>query len=190
MLIIVLGILALLFGYLFYSRLLERMFRPFRDDTPAATLADGMDYIPQKRTKNLLIQFLNIAGTGPIFGALMGAKWGPIVFLWIIFGTILGGAVHDYMSGMMSMRHKGSSVTGLIPKYLGSWTRYPILILMIFLMIMVSATFARSASDLMVEITGISLDFWVFIILVYFVSSTVLPIDKLIGRSTPCSEPS
>ena len=185
MLILVLGISALIFGYLFYSRFLERMFVPFRDQTPAVAMADGMDYVPQKRSKNLLIQFLNIAGTGPIFGALMGAKWGPIVFLWIIFGTILGGAVHDYMSGMMSMRHGGASVTGLIPRYIGKWVRYPILILMIFLMVMVSATFARSASDLLVEITGVSLDFWIFIILLYFTSSTILPIDKLIGRIYP-----
>jgi len=185
MFIIVFGVLALLLGYLFYSRLLEHMFIPFRDDTPAVSMTDGMDYVPQRRTKNLLIQFLNIAGTGPIFGAIMGAKWGPIVFLWIIFGTILGGAVHDYMSGMMSMRHGGASVTGLIPRYLGKWVRYPILVLMIFLMVMVSATFARSAGDLLVDITGISLDFWIFIILLYFVLSTVLPIDKLIGRLYP-----
>ena len=185
MLILVFGVLALLFGYLFYSRLLEHIFMPFRADTPAVAKADGMDYVPQRRTKNLLIQFLNIAGTGPIFGAIMGAKWGPIVFLWIIFGTILGGAVHDYMSGMMSMRHGGTSVTGLVPRYLGKWVRYPILILMVFLMVMVSATFARSASDLLVEITGISLNFWIFIILLYFMSSTVLPIDKLIGRLYP-----
>ena len=185
MLIIVLGVLALLCGYLFYSRLPEHMFMPFRDDTPAVSRTDGMDFVPQKRTKNLLIQFLNIAGTGPIFGALMGAKWGPIVFLWIIFGTIFGGAVHDYMSGMMSMRHGGASVTGLIPRYLGKWVRYPILFLMIFLMVMVSATFARSAGDLLVEITGISLSFWIFLILLYFMASTVLPIDKLIGRLYP-----
>jgi carbon starvation protein CstA len=89
------------------------------------------------------------------------------------------------MSGMMSIRHKGASVTGLVPRYLGGWVRYPILILMVFLMVMVSATFARSASDLLVEITGISLDFWIFIILLYFVSSTVMPIDKLIGRIYP-----
>jgi len=185
MLVLIVGILFLLFGYYVYSRLLERTIRPFRDSTPATAMPDGIDYVPMKRTKNLLIQFLNIAGTGPIFGALMGAKWGPIVFLWIIFGTILGGAVHDYMTGMMSMRNEGSSVTGLITKYLGKKTRYPILILVIFLMIMVSATFARSASDLLVAITGLPMFIWMAIILIYFIASTLLPIDKLIGKIYP-----
>ena len=185
MLVLIVGILFLLFGYYVYSRLLERTIRPFRDSTPATAMPDGIDYVPMKRTKNLLIQFLNIAGTGPIFGALMGAKWGPIVFLWIIFGTILGGTVHDYMTGMMSMRNEGSSVTGLITKYLGKKTRYPILILVIFLMIMVSATFARSASDLLVAITGLPMFIWMAIILIYFIASTLLPIDKLIGKIYP-----
>ena len=185
MLILIVGIIALLLGYLVYSRLVERTIKPFSETTPATSMADGIDYVPMNRKKNLLIQFLNIAGTGPIFGALMGAKWGPIVFLWIILGTIFGGAVHDYMSGMMSMRNEGSSITGLITKYLGNWTRYPILILVIFLMVMVSATFARSASDLLVEITGLPMLLWMVVILAYFVASTLLPIDKLIGKIYP-----
>jgi carbon starvation protein CstA len=185
MFVILIGILALLLGYLVYSRFLQGAFSPLREDTPATSMEDGIDYVPMKRSKNLLIQFLNIAGTGPIFGALMGAKWGPIVFLWIILGTIFGGAVHDYMTGMMSMRNKGSSVTILITKYLGKWTRYPILILVIFLMIMVSATFARSASDLLVTITGLPVFLWMALILLYFIASTVLPIDKLIGKIYP-----
>lgn len=187
MLIPILGMVALMLGFLFYGRLVERAVLPFREPPPAISMSDGIDYVPMKRHKNLLIQLLNIAGTGPIFGALMGAKWGPVVFLWIIFGTILGGAVHDYMTGMMSMRNEGSSITGLIRKYLGEKTRYPILILMIFLMIMVSATFARSASDLLVNITGIPMFVWMAVILIYFMASTVLPIDKLIAGSTPFS---
>ncbi len=127
----------LLVGYLGYSKVAERPFLPFRSSTPAVDKEDGMDYVPLPRWKNSLIQLLNIAGTGPIFGALMGAKWGPIVFIWIIGGTILGGAVHDYMTGMMSMRNGGESGTSLIKRYLGKWTRYPVLILIVLLMVMV-----------------------------------------------------
>jgi len=144
-----------------------------------------VDYIPMSRWKNQLIELLNIAGTGPIFGALMGAKWGPIVFLWIIVGTILGGAVHDYMSGMMSVRHGGESLTKLITQYLGKHLRYPMLILLVFLMIMVSATFAKSASDLLVSITDLPMIVWMVLILAYFVASTLLPINKLIGKIYP-----
>lgn len=185
MLVLILGIVILLFGYLVYSRFLERAILPYKEPTPAIAMADGVDYVPMNRKKDLLIQFLNIAGTGPIFGALMGAKWGPIVFLWIILGTIFGGAVHDYMTGMMSMRNEGSSVTMLIRKYLGKDTRYPVLIITIFLMVMVSATFARSASDLLVAITGIPMMVWMAVILIYFIVSTVLPIDKVIGKIYP-----
>ena len=175
----------LILGYLMYSRLAERAFLPFRDDTPAVTINDGMDYVPMSKWKDHLIQLLNIAGTGPIFGALMGAKWGPIVLIWIVGGTILGGAVHDYMSGMMSERNEGHSATWLIKRYLGEWIRYPILILMVFLMVMVSATFARSASDLLFSITGLPVMLWIAIILVYFALSALLPINKLIGRIYP-----
>ncbi|MBP5394804.1 MAG: carbon starvation protein A [Candidatus Methanomethylophilaceae archaeon] len=185
MTILIIGLIALLLGYLFYSRFIESIVKPFRETTPAYTKQDGMDYVPMSKWKNQLIQLLNIAGTGPIFGALMGAKWGPIVFLWIIFGSILGGAVHDYMTGIMSVRNGGESTTGLITKYLGSWTKYPVLLLLILLMVMVAATFARSASDLLVDITGIPTVFWMVIIIAYFLASTLLPINKVIGRIYP-----
>lgn len=185
MYILILGIAMLLLGYIFYSRLLERIIKPFKEPTPAYSMEDDEDYVPMSKWKNQLIQLLNIAGTGPIFGALMGAKWGPIVFLWIIFGSILGGAVHDYMSGMMSVRNGGSSATSLITKYLGKWTEYPVLTLMIGLMIMVAATFARSASDLLFHITGIETMVWMVVIIIYFVASAMLPINKLIGRIYP-----
>ncbi len=185
MYILILGIAILLLGYLSYSRLLERIVKPFEEPTPAISMQDGVDYVPMSKWKNQLIQLLNIAGTGPIFGALMGAKWGPIVFLWIIFGTILGGAVHDYMSGMMSARNGGSSITALITKYLGNWSKYPVLILIILLMIMVAATFARSASDLLFDITGIEQAVWMVLIIIYFLLSAMLPINKLIGRIYP-----
>ena len=144
-----------------------------------------MDFVPLSRWKDQLIQLLNIAGTEPIFGALMGAKWGPIVFIWIVGGSILGGAVHDYMSGMMSERNGGQSFTWLIKRYIGDWTRFPILILVIFLMVMVSATFARSAGDLLVAITGLPLMLWIVVILIYFLASAILPINKFIGKIYP-----
>jgi len=185
MMVLLVGILTLVLGFTLYSRIAPRIFMPFRNPTPAMTMADGVDYVPMPTWKNYMIQLLDIAGTGPIFGALMGAKWGPIVFLWIILGTIFGGAVHDYMAGMMSVRENGLSITSIITKHLGSWTRYLILFLVVFVMIMVSATFARSASDLLVVLTGLPLWVWMIVILGYFLLSTVLPIDKVIGRLYP-----
>ncbi len=185
MLLLVVCLMCLLLGYLIYSRFVERMVVPFRDSTPAVAHPDGIDYVPMSRMKNHLIELLNIAGTGPIFGALMGAKWGPIVFVWIVAGTIFGGAVHDYMCGMMSERNNGKSVSYLVRHYLGEKTRYPVLILLLFVLIMVSATFARSASDLLGYITDIPSIIWIVIILIYFLASTLLPINKLIGKLYP-----
>ena len=179
------ALVALVFGYIFYGKVVEKLIRPTNHRTPAFSHADGVDYIPMSKWKNHMIELLNIAGTGPIFGALMGAKWGPIVFLWIIIGTLLRGAVHDYMAGMMSVREKGLSITAIITKYLGHWTRFLILVPVLFLLIMISATFARSASDLLEAITGLPMLFWIAIILVYFLLSTILPINKVIGRLYP-----
>ena len=183
--ILVACLACLLLGYLVYGRFIERAVLPSSGQTPAIAHPDGMDYVPMSKRKVQLIQLLNIAGTGPIFGALMGAKWGPIVLIWIVAGTIFGGAVHDYLCGMMSERNDGRSVTYLIRRYLGDRTRYPVLILIVFVMIMVTATFAKSASDLLSYLTGIPSMVWVIIVLIYFVASTVLPIDKVIGRAYP-----
>ena len=185
MILLAFCLICLLLGYLVYGKFTERMILPFRETTPAIAHPDGMDYVPMSGMKNHLIELLNIAGTGPIFGALMGAKWGPIVFIWIVAGCILGGAVHDYMSGMMSARNDGKSTSYLIRHYIGESARYPILILIIFVMIMVTATFARSASDLLSDITGLPSMIWIALILAYFIISTVLPIHKVIGRIYP-----
>jgi carbon starvation protein CstA len=179
------GLLVLLLGYLLYSRLVERAVSPLHDPTPAILREDGVDYVPISKWRNQLIQLLNIAGTGPVFGALMGAKWGPIVFLWIILGTIFGGAVHDYMAGMMSIRNGGSSTSAVIRKYLGNWIRYPALVLILFLLVLFAATFARSAGDLLVELTGIPIIVWMIVIFNYFMASALLPINKLIGKIYP-----
>ena len=116
-----LSILFLLLGYQFYSKLLEKvMDAKFDRPTPAMTMNDGIDYVPMPWWRVFLIQFLNIAGLGPIFGAIAGAMWGPVAFLWIVFGTIFGGAVHDYFSGMLSLRHGGKSITEIIGIYMGN----------------------------------------------------------------------
>ena len=119
MITLLLSFLALLVGYMTYGRLVERTFGPDDRVTPANSMNDGVDYMPMKTWRAFLVQLLNIAGTGPIFGALMGACFGPVVFLWIIFGSVLGGAVHDYMVGMVSERHEGRSIAELSGIYLG-----------------------------------------------------------------------
>ena len=112
-----LSIIALIIGYFFYGRFVERVFGPDDRVTPAVSKADGLDYIVLPGWKVFMIQFLNIAGTGPIFGAIMGAKFGPVAYLWIVFGCIFAGAVHDYFSGMLSMRHDGAGLPEMIGHY-------------------------------------------------------------------------
>ncbi|MBE6528593.1 MAG: carbon starvation protein A [Thermoplasmata archaeon] len=185
MLFVLVGAVCLLLGYLVYSRIAERIFLPFRDTTPAYTNGDGVDYVPMPTLKNHLIELLNIAGTGPIFGALMGAKWGPVAFLWVIFGCILGGAIHDYVSGMMSVRNGGRSLTNLMPQYLGKAFRYPALMFIIAVLIISAAMFTRSACDLLVTLTGVDSGVWLMLIVIYFAASAILPIDKVIGRIYP-----
>lgn len=183
--VFVLGVLALLLGYVFYSRLIQGTLKPLRSTTPAYSHSDGLDYVPMPTWKNHMIELLNIAGTGPIFGALMGAKWGPVALLWIIIGSIVGGAVHDYMSGMMAVRNEGKSLPKNVQTYLGDKFRYVIIILVLVVLIVSSAMLARSACDLLVYITDVPMGFWLALITMYFVASALLPIDKLIGKIYP-----
>ncbi len=185
MMVFVLGVLALLLGYVFYSRLIQGTLKPLRSTTPAYSHTDGVDYVPMPTWKNHMIELLNIAGTGPIFGALMGAKWGPVALLWIIIGSIVGGAVHDYMSGMMAVRNEGKSLPKNVQTYLGDKFRYVIIILVLVVLIVSSAMLARSACDLLVYITDVPMGFWLALITMYFVASALLPIDKLIGKIYP-----
>ena len=136
-----LSLLALIVGYLFYGRFVERVFGPDDRVTPAVAKADGLDYIVLPNWKIFMIQFLNIAGTGPIFGAIMGAKFGPVAYLWIVFGCIFAGAVHDYMSGMLSMRHGGAGLPEMIGSYLGKTTKSVMLVFTVLLLIMVGAQY-------------------------------------------------
>lgn len=179
-----LSLVALVLGYFVYGRIIERVFAPDGRPTPAISKADGVDYIVLPGWKIFMIQFLNIAGTGPIFGAIMGAKFGPSAYLWIVFGCIFAGAVHDYLSGMLSMRHGGAGLPELVGTYLGGKTKKVMLVFTVFLLIMVGAVFVYSPAEILHKIGGSTM-MWVVIIFAYYVIATMLPIDKIIGRIYP-----
>lgn len=187
MITFIIAVIILLAGYFLYGKLVERVFRPDDRPTPAIAHPDGVDYIPMKTWRVFLVQLLNIAGTGPIFGALMGAVFGPVVFLWIVFGSILGGAVHDYMSGMISVRMDGVSVSEIVGKYLGKAAKQIMRVFSVTLLILVGAVFTTSPAALLARLTPdwANTLFWVALILVYYFLATLLPIDKLIGKLYP-----
>lgn len=177
----------LVIGFLVYGKTAERIFGPDGRKTPAVEINDGVDCVPMAPWKAFLVQLLNIAGTGPIFGALMGACFGPVVFLWIIFGAILGGAVHDYMSGMISCRNKGASIAELSGTYLGGAAKWIMRIFSIILLVLTGTVFVNSPAALIARLTPDFLNerFWIIVILIYYVLATLLPIDKLIGKLYP-----
>ena len=180
-------LIALIVGYFIYGSLMERVFgadstRP----TPAYTMQDGVDYVPMSWWRVFLIQFLNIAGLGPIFGAIMGVMFGPSAFLWIVLGTIFGGAVHDYMSGMMSVRNKGASLPELVGKELGKSVKLFMRIFSLLLMVLVGAVFVSGPAGLLAGLVpSVNLLTWTILIFVYYMLATLLPIDKLIGKIYP-----
>ena len=180
----VLSLLALVIGYLVYGRFIERVFGPDDRTTPAVAKADGLDYIVLPNWKVFMIQFLNIAGTGPIFGAIMGAKFGPVAYLWIVLGCIFAGATHDYLSGMLSMRHDGAGLPELIGKYLGKTTKNLMLVFTVFLLLMVGAVFVYSPASILTSMWGNSA-LWIVLIFAYYIIATMLPIDKIIGKIYP-----
>jgi carbon starvation protein CstA len=179
-----LSLLALILGYLLYGRFVERVFGPDDRETPAVSMADGVDYVVLPGWKVFMIQFLNIAGTGPIFGAIMGMWFGPSAYLWIVLGCIFAGAMHDYMSGMLSIRHKGAGLPELVGQYLGLPTKRVMLVFSVLLLMMVGVVFVYSPAIIMESIWG-SRMMWVIIIFVYYVLATMLPIDKIIGKIYP-----
>ena len=184
---LILSFTVLLLGYFFYGRVVEKVFSPDDRQTPAYRREDGVDFIPMPTWKAFLVQLLNIAGTGPIFGALMGACFGPVVFLWIILGAILGGGVHDYMSGMISARHDGASIAELSGIYLGTGAKWLMRLFSIVLLILTGTVFVNSPAALLERLTpdAFSITFWIIVILIYYVLATLLPIDKIIGRLYP-----
>lgn len=177
----------LIVGYAVYGRLVTRVFAPDERETPAVAINDGVDCVPMKPGKAFLVQLLNIAGTGPIFGALMGAQFGPVVFLWIVFGSILGGAVHDYMVGMISCRNEGRSIAALSGDYLGNVAKWVMRVFSVVLLVLVGTVFVTSPAALLARLTpkALGVTFWVFVIIGYYILATLLPIDKLIGRLYP-----
>ena len=179
-----LSLVALLLGYLFYGRYVERVFAPDDRPTPATLRADGLDFVPMPYWKVFMIQFLTIAGTGPIFGAIMGAKFGPAAYLWIIFGCIFAGATHDYLSGMLSMRNGGTDLPSLVRQYLGRATSRVLLVFTVLLLVMVGIVFVYSPAEILGHMGG-SKVMWMVIIFVYYIIATMMPIDKIIGKIYP-----
>ena len=187
MISLAISLVVLLVGYLVYSRLVEKVFAPDDRQTPAVAVNDGVDCVPMKPWKAFLVQLLNIAGTGPIFGPLMGAVFGPVVFLWIVLGSILGGAVHDYMSGMISCRHGGSSIAELSGLYLGKVAKWVMRVFSVVLLVLCGVVFVTSPAGLLDKLTPdwMNSTFWAIVILAYYLLATLLPIDKVIGKLYP-----
>ena len=182
-----LALLLLIGGYFVYGRYVNRIFGPDNRKTPALTMADGVDYIPLPTWKIFMIQFLNIAGLGPIFGAIMGAQFGTASYLWIVIGTIFAGAVHDFFSGALSIRQGGESLPEIVGRYLGMTTKKVMTIFTMILMILVGAVFVSGPAELIAGMTPDWMDayFWIIVIFLYYVLATLMPVDKIIGKIYP-----
>ena len=178
----------LVIGYIVYGRVVEKVFGPeINRPTPAIAHSDGIDYMPMKTWKSFLIQLLNIAGLGPIFGALSGAIWGPSVYLWIVFGTIFAGGVHDFLSGMLSVRNDGASISEIVGIYLGKVMKNVMRIFSVILLVMVGVVFMVGPAGLLAKLTPnfMNITFWTIVVLIYYFLATLLPIDKIIGKLYP-----
>ncbi|HAT62103.1 MAG TPA: carbon starvation protein A [Prevotella sp.] len=179
-----LSLLALVVGYLLYGRFVEHVFRPGNRPTPAVAKADGIDFIVLPGWKIFMIQFLNIAGVGPIFGAIMGAYYGPVAYLWIVLGCIFAGSVHDYLCGMLSVRHGGADLPELVGAYLGKRAKGLMLVFAVLLLLMGGAVFVLTPAVILNSIWG-SKVMWIAVIFLYYLIATLLPINKIIGRIYP-----
>ena len=181
-------LIALILGYFVYGALVEKIFGPEMDRaTPAMVHPDGVDYMPMKTWKAFLVQLLNIAGLGPIFGALSGAIWGPSVYLWIVFGTIFAGGVHDFLSGMLSVRNDGASISEIVGIYLGKVMKNIMRVFSVILLVMVGVVFMVGPAGLLAKLTPgwMNVTFWTIVVLIYYFLATLLPIDKIIGKLYP-----
>lgn len=180
------SIAVLVAGYFVYGSFIERTFEIDKNrPTPAISKQDGVDYMPLKLGKIFLIQFLNIAGLGPIFGAIAGALWGPVAFLWIVLGTIFAGCVHDYFSGMLSIRHGGDSIPEIVGKYLGNGIKQFMRVFAVVLLILVGVVFVKGPATILNGLTGVDVSILVSCIFLYYLLATMIPIDKLIGKVYP-----
>ena len=188
MITFILSIVLLIVSYFIYGKFIERIFVPNESrKTPAYANADGVDYVPMGKQRNALIQLLNIAGTGPIFGPIMGALFGPVAFLWIVLGAIFGGAVHDYLTGMISIRNKGAHIPELAGKFLGKVFKHVVNLFALLLLLLVGTVFVTTPASLLGILFNGKIAIWILItiIFIYYFLSTILPIDKIIGRLYP-----
>lgn len=179
------ALILLIIGYFVYSKFIESVFHPDDRPTPCIAHPDGVDFCPLSKWRSFLIQLLNIAGLGPIFGAISGAIWGPSVYLWIVLGTIFAGGVHDYLSGMLSLRNDGASIAEITGKYLGNGMKQIMRVFSVILLVMVGVVFMVGSAGILAELTHSSQTFWVLLVLFYFFCATLLPMDKLIGKLYP-----
>ena len=182
----VLCIVLLIVGYFAYGTFVDRIFKPDETrETPAITMADGVDFVEMPPWKIFLIQLLNIAGLGPVFGPILGALYGPVALLWVVFGCIFAGAVHDYFSGMMSLRYKGASVPDIVGINLGKFARHFMIYFSILVLVLVGVVFVNGPAGLLTKISGLDTMTWVIIIFAYYFLATIMPIDVIIGRIYP-----
>ncbi|MCB6344347.1 MULTISPECIES: carbon starvation protein A [Enterocloster] len=181
------GLVLLIAGYFLYGSFVERVFHPDSRQTPAYAMEDNVDFVPMSTSRAFLVQLLNIAGLGPIFGALSGALWGPVVYIWIVLGTIFAGGVHDYLSGMLSERNNGASISEIVGKYLGPVMAVVMRIFSVILLVMVGVVFMVGPAGLIALLTpeALNVQFWTIVILIYYFLATLLPIDKIIGKLYP-----
>lgn len=184
----IIATIALIVGYWLYGKFVEKVFQPDPNrKTPAITKADGVDFVSMPKWKLWLIQLLNIAGVGPVFGPIMGALYGPQALLWIVLGSIFAGAVHDYFGGMLSVRYQGANVPAIVGYNLGRFFKQLMRAFAVILLLLVGVVFATAPANLLAKLTPESLDFlfWLGVIFVYYFIATLVPIDKLIGRIYP-----
>ncbi|GGA79180.1 carbon starvation CstA family protein [Ornithinibacillus halotolerans] len=188
MITFLISIILLVIAYFTYGKFIERIFGPTDDrETPAYANNDGVDYLPMNKQKNAMIQLLNIAGTGPIFGPIMGALFGPVAFIWIVVGSIFAGAVHDYLTGMISIRNKGAHIPELAGRFLGKFSRHIVNVFALLLLVLVGTVFITTPASLIDILLDGKVAFGIILsaIFLYFFLSTILPIDKIIGRVYP-----
>ncbi|MDU2389901.1 carbon starvation protein A [Bacillus sp. (in: firmicutes)] len=182
------SIVVLIIGYFTYGKFIEKIFGVnYKRKTPAYVNQDGIDYVPMDRRKNSMIQLLNIAGTGPIFGPILGALYGPVAFVWIVIGAIFAGAVHDYLTGMISIRNKGAHIPELAGKFLGNAMRHIVNVFSLLLLVLVGTVFITTPASLLdIVLQGkVSITIILSVIFIYYILSTILPIDKIIGKIYP-----
>lgn len=184
----IISLLILVLGYFTYGKYVDKVFgSDAKRLTPAITQPDGVDYVPLSTFKSLFIQFLNVVGTGPIFGAIAGAAFGPVAFIWIVFGCIFAGAVHDFFSGMLSVRSKGATVGELVGENLGDTARMIMRVFSVILLVLVGVVFLTSPAQILTNLFKNSISYNTFLVLIflYYILATILPIDKIVGKLYP-----